>query len=318
MPRRASRLTHTPRGPLVIRDARLFDPRDLSVTPSMSVEVRGEWIVRVGSDDAVEPPPGAEVLDAQGSFLMPGLWDNHQHFEGVHGALDLACGVTSARDMANDTDVFLGRVARFDAGTELGPRVFKAGVIDGNGPGAAPTKMRPDTAEEAIADVDWYVAHEYGQIKIYSSVKPALVGVIADEGHAHGLRVSGHVPTGMTARQLVAAGADEIQHLHYVVTDILRILGRDPGSGFIADFGGRAAGIDLSDARAKDFIEMLAQRHIVLDPTVALYEGFYGGQPAAPLPGLETVVARFPVSVRTPSVSRRARRTRTTTRFLRS
>jgi imidazolonepropionase-like amidohydrolase len=295
----ASRLTHTPRGPLVIRHARLFDPRDLSVTPSMSVEVRGDWIVRVGSDDAVEPPPGAEVIDAQGSFLMPGLWDNHQHFEGVHGALDLACGVTSARDMANDTDVFIGRVARFDAGTELGPRVFKAGVIDGNGPGAAPTKMRPDTAEEAIADVDWYVAHGYGQIKIYSSVKPAVVGVIADEGHAHGLRVSGHVPTGMTARQFVAAGADEIQHLHYVATDILRILGRDPGSGFIADFGERAAGIDLSDARAKDFIEMLAQRHIVLDPTVALYEGLYGGQPAAPLPGLETIVARFPVSVRT-------------------
>ena len=299
----ASRLTHTPSGPLIIRHARLFDPRDLSVTPSMSVEIRGEWIVRVEPDDALQPPLGAEVIDAHGSFLMPGLWDNHQHFEAVHGALDLACGITSARDMANDTDIFLQRIARFDAGTELGPRVFKAGVIDGNGPAAAPTKMRPETAEEAIADVDWYVAHGYGQIKIYSSAKPALVAGIADEAHAHGLRVSGHVPTGMTARQFIAAGADEIQHLHYIATELLRILGREPGDGFIADFGARAAGIDVSDARAKDYIAMLARRHIVLDPTVALYEGLYGGNPAEPLPGLGAVIARFPASVRTQFLS---------------
>ena len=299
----ASRLTHTPNGPLVIRNARLFDPRDLSVTPSMSVEISGDWIVRVEPDDTLQPPPGAEVIDARGLFLMPGLWDNHQHFEGVHGALDLACGITSSRDMANDTDIFLQRVARFDAGTELGPRVFKAGVIDGNGPAAAPTKMRPETAEEAIADVDWYVAHGYGQIKIYSSAKPELVAGIADEAHAHGLRVSGHVPTGMNARQFIAAGADEIQHLHYIATDLLRILGRDPGTGLLADFGPRAAGIDVSDARAKDYIAMLARRHIVLDPTVALYEGLYGGNPAEPLPGLEAIVARFPASVRTQFLS---------------
>jgi imidazolonepropionase-like amidohydrolase len=299
----ASRLTHTPHGPLVIRHARLFDPRDLTVTASMSVEISGEWIVRVEPDDTLQPPPGAEVIDAHGSFLMPGLWDNHQHFEGVHGALDLACGITSARDMANDTDIFLQRVARFDAGTELGPRVFKAGVIDGNGPGAAPTKMRPETPQEAMADVDWYVAHGYGQIKIYSSARPALVAGIADEAHAHGLRVSGHVPTGMNARQFIAAGADEIQHLHYVATDLLRVLGRNPGDGFLADFGPRAAGIDVSDARAQDYIAMLARRHIVLDPTVALYEGLYGGNPAEPLPGLDAIIARFPASVRTQFLS---------------
>ena len=103
---------------------------------------------------------------------MPGLWDNHQHFGDNDGTLDIANGVTSARDMANDTDEFLERVARFDAGTELGPRVFKAGIIDGTGEFAGPTKMRVDTAEEAIKDVDWYADHGYVQIKIYSSMKP--------------------------------------------------------------------------------------------------------------------------------------------------
>ena len=52
--------------------------------------------------------------------------DCHQYFSDIDGPLDLATGVTSARDMANDTDTFLKRVARFENGAELGPRVLKA------------------------------------------------------------------------------------------------------------------------------------------------------------------------------------------------
>ena len=93
----ARALAHTPRGDLVIRNARLFDPRDLSVTPSTSVVVSGERIVRVGPDADVKPPANAEIIDAKGRFLMPELWDNHQHFSDNDGALDLANGVTSER-----------------------------------------------------------------------------------------------------------------------------------------------------------------------------------------------------------------------------
>src|SRR6185437_13719024 len=177
--------------------------------------------VRVGADGDIKLSANGEIIDAKGRFLMPGLWDNHQHFGDNDGALDLATGVTSARDMANDTDAFLKRVARFDDGTELGPRVFKAGIIDGIGPLAGPTKMRVDTAEEALKDVAWYADHGYGQIKIYSSVKPELVPIIADAAHARGLRVSGHVPAFMSAQQFVENGADEIQHLNFIVLNFL-------------------------------------------------------------------------------------------------
>src|SRR5204862_8165096 len=86
------------------RHARLFDPRDLSVIGRTSVVITGERVIRVGPDADVRAPADAEVIDAHGKFLMPGLWDNHQHFGDVDGALDLANGVTSARDMANDLD----------------------------------------------------------------------------------------------------------------------------------------------------------------------------------------------------------------------
>ncbi len=183
--------------------------------------IRTGHVVRIGPDSTVKAQEGTEVIDAAGKFLMPGLWDNHQHFSDNDGALDLANGVTSSRDMANDLEDFPARVARFDAGTELGPHVFKAGIIDGTGPLAGPTKMRVDTPAEALKDVAWYADHGYGQIKIYSSVKPELVPIIADAAHARGLRVSGHVPAFMSAQMFVEAGADEIQHLNFIVLNFL-------------------------------------------------------------------------------------------------
>jgi hypothetical protein len=92
------------------------------------VLVRGDRIVRVGPDAGIKPSAGAEIIDAKGRFLMPGLWDNHQHLaDSEGGALDLANGVTSARDMANDTDTFPQRVARYDDGSELRPPCFESG-----------------------------------------------------------------------------------------------------------------------------------------------------------------------------------------------
>jgi hypothetical protein len=295
----ARALAHTPRGDLIIRNARLFDPRDLSVTPATSVVVSGERIVRIGPDADIKPSANAEIIDAKGRFLMPGLWDNHQHFSDNDGALDLANGVTTARDMANDTDTFLQRVARFDDGTELGPRVLKAGIIDGTGEFAGPTKMRVDTAEQAIEDVDWYADHGYAQIKIYSSIKPELVPIIADHAHARGLRVSGHVPAFMSARQFVEGGADEIQHLNFIVLNFLfpevkETRNRDR----FTKVAERAREFTPDKPEVRDFINFLGQHHTVLDPTMSIFEALFCGNPSAITPGLEEIVPRFPPQVR--------------------
>ncbi|HXY96929.1 MAG TPA: amidohydrolase family protein [Steroidobacteraceae bacterium] len=297
--RLARELTQVPAGEVVIRNARLFDPRDLTVTPGTSVRVRGAHIVRVAADADVTGDAGAEVIDAHGRFLMPGLWDNHQHFGDNTGALDLANGVTSARDMGNDTDEFLERLARFDAGTELGPRVWKSGIIDGTGPYAGPTKMRIDTAAQAVADVDWYADHGYGQIKIYSSIPPPIVPVMAAEAHARGLRVSGHVPAFMSAEQFVAAGADEIQHLNFIELDFLwPAVQETRNMNRFTAVAAHAREFPPDQPPARDFIAYLARHHTVLDPTMNVFEAMFCGDPAAVTPGLEAVAPRMPPQVR--------------------
>lgn len=295
----AHALTHKPKAELVVRNARLFDPRDLSVTAGTSVIIRGDRIVRVGPDAETNPSADAEIIDAQGGFLMPGLWDNHQHFGDIDGALDLANGVTTARDMANDLESFPQRVARFEEGRELGPRVLKAGIIDGTGELAGPTTMRVDTAEQAIKDIDWYADHGYAQIKIYSSIKPELVPIMADHAHARGLRVSGHVPAFMSARQFVENGADEIQHINFIELNFLfpEVKETRNRDRFIK-VAERAREFTPDKPQVREFIDFLKRHHTVLDPTMVAFEGLFCGDPTAITPGLETVIPRFPPQIR--------------------
>jgi imidazolonepropionase-like amidohydrolase len=302
--RLARELTRIPKRDLLIRNARLFDPRDLSVTPGTSVLIHRDRVVRIGPDAEVHSPADVETIDAQNRFLMPGLWDNHQHFGDVDGPLDIANGVTSARDMANNTDSFLERVARFDAGTELGPNVLKAGVIDGTGEFAAPTKMRVDNADQATQDVDWYADHGYVQIKIYSSVKPELVPIIADRAHGRGLRVSGHVPAFMSARQFVEGGADEIQHLNFIELNFLfpevkETRNRDR----FVKVAEHAREFTPDKPVVRDFIAFLKHHHTVLDPTINVFEALFCGDPTRTTPALESVAQRFPPQIRRAQLS---------------
>jgi hypothetical protein len=295
----ANGTTRRPNGDLIVRNVRLFDPRDLTVTAGMAVLVRGQRIIRVSPDAEIKSAGDAETIDGHGRFLMPGMWDNHQHFSDIEGVLDLANGITSARDMANNTDTFLKRVERFDAGTELGPTVLKAGIIDGTGEFAGPTKMRVDNPEQAIKAVDWYADHGYVQIKIYSSVKTDLVPVIADHAHARGLRVSGHVPAFMSARQFIENGADEIQHLNFVVLNFLfpEVKETRNRDRFIK-VAERARDFTPDKPVVKEFITFLKKRHTVLDPTVNVFEGLFCGDPAKLTPGLEEIAPRFPPQIR--------------------
>lgn len=294
----ARRHTRQPAGALLIRGARLFDPVSLTVQAGRSVLIRGERIVRVGADADVTAPPGAEVIEAAGRFLMPGLWDVHQHFSNVDGVFDLIAGVTSARDMANDNEPLLARVKRFDAGTELGPRVTLAGIIEGVGPLAGPTDVKVSTAEQARAAVDWYADRGYAQVKIYSSFSPALVEAVADRAHERGLRVSGHVPAFTYARAFIEAGADEIQHLNFILLNFFPEVQDTRTRDRYTVLADRLSRFDLREPRFAEFVAFLRERHTVLDPTMVVLEGLFSGEPARAAPALRPVVQRFPAVVR--------------------
>jgi imidazolonepropionase-like amidohydrolase len=183
------------------------------------------------------------------------------------------------RDLGNPIEE-LGKLrTHIEQGEQIGPRIIRAGFIDGPGPFEGPIKVLAATPEEARLRVDHYADLGYVQIKIYSSVKPDLVPVIIDEAHKRGLRVSGHVPAGMTAQQFVLDGADEIQHMNFVFLNFMPDVTETRTPARFIEPGKRAAGIDLNSAQVNQFIALLKEHHTVIDPTLAIWEATYTDRP---------------------------------------
>ena len=295
----AAKLARKPRGGgLAFRNARLFDAETGAVRPGTTVVIAGNRIQAVGPDAEVKVPEGIEVIDARGRTLIPGLWDMHVHLGDDDGMLNLQAGVTTVRDLANDTDRLLELRRDWDSGVKIGPRILMGGFIEGPGPFAGPTKVLVDTEQEALQAVDRYADLGYAQVKLYSSLDTKLVAPIARRAHERGLRVSGHIPNGMSAEAAVRAGFDEIQHANFLALNFLdpKIDTRTPAR--FTEVGEHAAGLDLDSERVKSFIALLKERGTVLDPTLNAFEGLLIGKPGEIDPSLAAVADRFPPQIR--------------------
>ena len=294
----AAKLAHHPHLGIVLTHVNLFDAESAKIIPDQEVFVRGNRIVSVRPSLSARTGVWPEIIDATGKTLLPGLWDMHAHVGDNDGLLNLAAGVTTVRDLANDTDSLLARRRRIADGNEIGTRIVIAGIIDGRGPYQGPTKVLVSTEAEARAAVDNYKKLGYVQIKIYSSVPPALVPAIIDEAHKNGLRVSGHIPAGMTAAQCVELGYDEIQHINFLVLNFFPEIKDTNTITRLTKPGEITAGLDLNSAQVQSFIKLLQDHHTKLDLTLSVFEDQYMSRIGQIPPGYQPVADRLPAQVR--------------------
>ncbi len=295
----ARTLARRPAQGLAITGARLFDAETGRTVPGTTVVIQGNRIAAVGPDGEVAIPAGAEVVAAAGKALLPGLWDMHVHVSSTDGLLHLAAGVTSVRDLANDTEKLLALRRRWDEGSAIGPRLVMAGFLDGPGPYAGPTTVLVDSEAEVNAAVDRYAALGYEQIKIYSSIRPELVPAIIARAHQHKLRVSGHVPAFMTARQAVEAGFDEIQHVNFLLLNFLFDKVQDTRTpARFTEVGRYAADLDLASEPVRSFVRLLKDRGVTVDPTVNAFEGMFNDRPGQLAAGWADAADRLPAQIR--------------------
>jgi hypothetical protein len=284
--------------PVAVEHVRLFDSEQATIREDQTVVINGQRITMVGPSADVVAPKDAQHIDGTGKTLLPGLFDMHVHAQPVDGLLNIASGVTSVRDMGNDIEELKHLQTQWDSGAAIGPRVWKAGFIDGHGPFQAPTGLYADTVEEAQAAVNRYADLGYVQIKVYSSLKPELVPGIVKTAHERGLRVSGHVPNGMIASQFVEDGADEVQHINFIFLNFLASQVKDTRTPerFTA-VGANAAKLDLQSREVNDFIELLKQHRTTVDVTLATFEGMFTARPGKMSPDFAPVLNRLPAQV---------------------
>jgi imidazolonepropionase-like amidohydrolase len=220
----AAGLAPEARGTVLIRNANVFDAERGVMRPRTSILIDGDRIRAVGPVDSVTAPHGATVIDATDKSVVPGLWDMHTHFQLTsqqNGVVrQLANGITTIRDLAADTDVGLSHRDRANDGTLVAPRVLLGGFIEGPGLWAGPSDVLVRTEQEARDVVARYAALGYRQIKLYNLVHPDLVPTIAEEARRHGLRLSGHIPRGLTVPAALRLGLDEINHAAFLFSTL--------------------------------------------------------------------------------------------------
>ncbi|PYX31545.1 MAG: amidohydrolase [Acidobacteria bacterium] len=259
------------KGTLALVGATLVDGTGSAAIPDAVVVVKKGRIVAAGPRGKVKIPSRSTVVDVPGKTILPGLWDMHAHFEQVEwGPIYLAAGVTTVRDCGNEFEFITAVRDAIAAGRGLGPRLLLAGIVDGTG-ALALGVQRVDTPDQARMWTDRYHDAGFQQMKIYSSVTLEEVKIIAEEAHRLGMTVTGHVPQGLNAFQVIEAGQDQINHIDYVAQIMHAPLPPD------ADRTARLQAvldIDVNSDEARKAISFLKARSTVIDPTIALMEFF--------------------------------------------
>ncbi|MFE2426823.1 amidohydrolase family protein [Streptomyces sp. NPDC059373] len=259
--------------PVQIRDVRIFDPATGALTGPASVTFCGDRITAVSTDvGASVPDDGRIVIEGEGGTLLAGLHDMHAHVSLWSGLLALAGGITQVRDMGNHNALLRRTAAQFDSGELPGPTVVASGLIEGRSEHSVRMGVLPDTLEEALEMVRWYADRGYFQIKIYNSVDPDWVRPLAKEAHRLGLNVTGHVPAFTTPDRMIEDGYDEVTHLNQLVLGWLLGPGEDTRTALRLTALTRAADLDLDAPEVRHTVNLMRERGIGLDPTIAIIE----------------------------------------------
>jgi imidazolonepropionase-like amidohydrolase len=295
----AQKLAHRPPpAGLALTHARVLDVAHGKWLADQTIVVVGDRIQAVGPAKTTKVPPGAEVTDLAGRAVIPGLWDMHAHLGTPDGALDIASGVTTVRDVGNEPDKLDDFKARFDAGAAVGPHVYRMGFVEGRGEKAASSRITAETPDEARAAVAFYAARGYDGMKIYNSVKRELIPIITKEAHAHGMTVTGHIPVHVLAHEAVELGYDGIEHVNMLFLNFFATHDTDTrDTTRFTLVGEKAATLDLASKPVQDFLKVLRAHHTVVDPTVDAFEDLLVGKQGRVTPGLEPMAARLPVQV---------------------
>jgi imidazolonepropionase-like amidohydrolase len=228
--------------------ATLIDGSGKKPVPDSAVVVRGEKIEAVGKQGDLKVPEGAEVIDASGRWLLPGLIDLHVHlyssgfvpvptkgselaYAGLVASNNLRTalqtGITTLRCVSDRQHIDLAMRDAVERRQIIGPRLFCAGVgicmTGGHGSGIpdtihevdGPWAVRKAVREEVKAGVDF--------IKLLSSHRTddreftyEEIEAGVDEAHAHGRKCAIHVANFVGTKMAAEAGVDTIEHGSFI------------------------------------------------------------------------------------------------------
>ncbi|HXV83402.1 MAG TPA: amidohydrolase family protein [Candidatus Binatia bacterium] len=260
--------------PIVIEGARLIDGKSDKPLTNATILIQGNRVTRV-TPGKIEFPKEARRIDARGKTVLPGLIDNHVHYRSYCGELFLAHGVTSVRDLGNPLEWIQAQKDAATAGKIAGPRIFCAG---GGFYGRATAEHHTvvSTPEAARQMARGLIDRKVDYIKIHLGVSLDIVRAIAEEAHASGLRVTGHLDSSIVP--YAEAGIDGVEHATGCAEDTIRSeAGRKKLASirlWLAKFLGPWTLAEEEHFPA--LVEFLAKKSTFIEPTIVLWGAALG------------------------------------------
>ncbi|MCH8072537.1 MAG: amidohydrolase family protein, partial [Proteobacteria bacterium] len=229
-----------------LTNSNVFNGVDNRLRENVTVFVKDGKIERI-ADGSAAIPSGYEVIDCEGNFLMPGMFDVHTHINSLAQARRaLESGVTTVRTASVPAfqDVALRELVR--AGRTPGPDVVAAGVF-----------VTPNLGESVLADprlealaggvntdeelrllVNINADRGVDVIKTRGTQRAGLpdtdprqqvytehqLRVIVEAAARHGLPVMVHAHGDEGARAAVLAGARSIEHGTYLSAETIGLM----------------------------------------------------------------------------------------------
>ena len=260
---------------LVIEGGTLIDGNGGTPVPDALIIIRGNKIETVSRKGQASPPAGAQVLRAEGKFIIPGLIDAHCHYYWFMGELYLAHGVTSIVEVGGGEELGIAQREAINRGKVKGARTF---IAVGSGSGRTSAEQRLTTGletplslrqvfrtpEQAREMAKRFIAAGADMLKVHDGVAPLEVNrAFFEEAHKAGLPVvSRSVGTNMYAREAILAGADMLEHAAGIGISVAK----DPAKwkGYIGlDLD---PFVDMDEAKAAELIQLMVQRKVASEP----------------------------------------------------
>ncbi|MFL6725503.1 MAG: amidohydrolase family protein [Sphingomicrobium sp.] len=293
-------LTADAKRPVLFSNVKMYDADRERFLEHRYVLTSGGKIVSIASSKPPRLPAGTRTIDGAGKTLVPGLWDSHMHVgDDFQTVSELALGVTSCRNPGGPIALEVSQRERRNAGTLLAPECWDSVIVDRKGPLVAQGSLAVTNLDETLAAVRKIKANNLTAVKFYTSMDPAWIAPGAKLAHQLGLHVHGHIPAGMRTLDAINAGYDEITHIYFATMQAMpqevvdkanttmRLLG--PGKYF--------KDVNLDAEPMKTVIATMAQKHIVLDPTLVVVEGTLLADAGTPAPEYTPFMGTVPAAV---------------------
>ena len=186
--------------PVAIVGGTLIDGTGRAAIVDSAIVMQEGRFTAVGKRGEVSLPEGAEVIDAKGKTILPGLIDGHCHLRDWMGEVYLHFGVVICPTISNNpVDWVIAQREGVRNGTIRAPRVWAGGnVIDGPPPEGLGALRRQRTSiivqneEEARKAVRMLADKGVDGYKFFERLSPQVAKAGAEEAHRLGRPVIAH------------------------------------------------------------------------------------------------------------------------------